>query len=130
MAHQVFSTSLSIMSEVTGIEKLSNDILRDILDFIDIDPDRSVNIDRRAYLSVESFRPPSSPPPLRAQDNGKFRLTCRRIADLGIPHQYTRVATRFSIAGFERLDHISSRPHLARHTKKFSYLIPDFYREG
>ena len=109
---------------------LSNELLRDILDHIEADPERSVSIDRRAYLSVESFRPPSPPPPPRAQDIGNFRLACRRFADLGIPHQFTRIATRFSPAGFKRLDNISGSPHLAKHTKKFSYLIPDFYIEG
>ena len=118
------------MSEVTSIQTLSNDLLRDILDYIEADPERSVSIDRRAYLSVESFRPPSPPPPLRAQDIGNFRLVCRRFADLGIPHQFTRLATRFSSVGLQRLDRIASHHHLARHTKKFSYLIPDFYVDG
>jgi hypothetical protein len=117
------------MYQLAELQDLSNDLLRDILDYIEADPDRSVSIDRRAYLSVESFRPPP-PSPLMVQDIGNFRLTCRRFADLGIPHQFTRIATRFSIAGLQRLEKISSRPHLARHTKKFSYLIPDFYKEG
>lgn len=118
------------MHRGTSIQNLSNDLLRDILDYIEADPERSVSIDRRAYLSVESFRPPSTPPPLRAQDIGNFRLACRRFAELGIPHQFTRIATRFSPAGLQRLEGISNRPHLARHTKKFSYLVPDFYLEG
>ena len=113
-----------------SLESLSNDILREILDHIEADPDRSVSIDRRAYLSVESFRPPSPPPPLRAQDLGNFRLVCRRFADLGVPYQFTRLATRFSRAGFQRLDRICSHSHLARHVRKLSYLIPDFYVEG
>ena len=124
------SISDSMMPGKTSIQSLSNDLLRDILDHIEADPDRSVSIDRRAYLSVESFRPPSSPPQPHAQDIGNFRLVCRRFADLGILHQFTRIATRFSPAGLQRLDHISSHSHLARHTKKFSYLIPDFYVEG
>ena len=113
-----------------GLLDLSNDLLRDILDQIDNNPDLTVSVDRRAYLSVESFRPPSPPPPSRAQDIGHFRLTCRRFADIGIPYQFTRVATRFSPAGFQRLEKICSCPHLARYTRKFSYLIPDFYVKG
>ncbi|MCJ1350737.1 MAG: hypothetical protein MMC33_000718 [Icmadophila ericetorum] len=115
------------MPKRTGIQKLSNELLKDILDHIEADPDRSVSIDRRAYLSVESFRPPSPPLPSQAQDIGNFRLVCRRFAELGIPHQFTRIATRFSRAGFQRLDKICSRPNLAKHTKKFSYLIPFFF---
>ena len=129
----VSCTSISYsltMSIRRGIHSLSNELLRDILDLIEADPDRSVSIDRRAYLSVESFRPPISPPPLRAQDIGNFRLSCRRFAELAIPHQFTKVATRFSHAGFERLEGICSRPHLAKHTKKFSYLIPYFFVDG
>ena len=113
-----------------GILSLSNDILRDVLDHIDADPAESVSMDRRAYLSVESFRPPSLPSPSRSLLIRNIRLTCRRFADLGAPYQFTRVATRFSHAGFERLENIAARPHLAKHTKKFSYLIPDFYRTG
>ena len=116
--------------KTASFQKLSNELLKDILDQIESDPERSVSIDRRAYLSVESFRPPSPPLPSRAQDIGNFRLVCRRFAELGIPHQFTRIATRFSIAGFQRLDRICSRNNLAKHTKKFSYLIPFFYVEG
>jgi hypothetical protein len=118
------------MQNQASILKLSSELLRDILDFIEADPDRVVSIDRRAYLSVESFRPPSPPPPPRAQDIGNFRLTCRRFAELGVPHQFTRIATRFSHRGLERLEKICCSPYLARHTKKFSYLIPHFYVEG
>jgi hypothetical protein len=113
-----------------GLLDLSNELLKDILDYIGADPDRSVSIDRRAYLSVESFRPPSPPPPLRAQDIGNFRLVCRTFAELGVPHQFTRIATRFSRPGLERLERICSWPHLTKHTKKFSYMIPDFYVSG
>lgn len=117
-------------TDTTTITHLSNELLRDILDHIEADPERTVSIDRRAYLSVESFRPPDPPPPPRAQDIANFRLTCRRFAQLGVPHQFTRIATRFSPKGLKRLEWIASQPHLARHTKKFSYLIPYFYLEG
>lgn len=118
------------MGEPRGILRLSNELLRDILDHVEADPEKFVNIDRRAYLSVESFKPPSPPIPSQAQDVGNFRLVCRRFADLGIPHQFTRITTRFSVAGFKRLDRISAHPHLARHTRKFSYMVPSFYKEG
>ncbi|KAL8826066.1 MAG: hypothetical protein Q9170_007550 [Blastenia crenularia] len=113
-----------------NLQTLSNELLKDVLDFIDADPDRSINIDRRAYLSVESFRLPSPPVPSRAHDVGNFRLTCRRFAEIGIPYQFSKVATRFSHHGLERLDKICSQRHLAKHTRKFSYLVPYFYVEG
>ena len=112
------------------IEKLSNEILKDILDHIESDPQRSIPVDRREYLSVESFRPPSPPLPSQAQDIGNFRLSCRRFAELGIPYQFTRVTLRFSLPGFQRLARICKSSHLAKHTKKFSYLVPLFYGDG
>ncbi|KAL9599111.1 MAG: hypothetical protein Q9219_004069 [cf. Caloplaca sp. 3 TL-2023] len=115
------------MSNIPNIQKLSSELLKDILDFIDADPDKTVNIDRRAYLSVESFRLPSPPAPSRAHDVGSFRLTCRRFAEIGIPYQFSKVATRFSYHGLERLEKICSQKHLAKHTRKFSYLVPYFY---
>ena len=118
------------MPKRTGLQRLSNELLKDILDYIETDPERSVSVDRRAYLSVESFRLPDPPLPLQAQDIASFRLTCRRFAELGIPYQFTKIATRFSRAGFQRLDKICSNPHLSKHTKKFSYILPFFYVDG
>ena len=118
------------MSKVASGDKLSNELLKEILDQIESDPDRTVSIDRRAYLSVESFRPPSPPLPSRVQDIGNFRLVCRRFAEIGAPYHWTRVATRLSTAGLARLEKICRSHHLARHTKKFSYLVPFFYGEG
>lgn len=118
------------MSNSSKPHTLSNELLKDILDILDADPDRSINIDRRAYLSVESFRLPSPPVPSRAHDIGNFRLTCRRFGEIGIPYQFTKVATRFSRHGLDRLDKICSQSHLAKHTRKFSYLVPYFYVEG
>ncbi|KAL8806650.1 MAG: hypothetical protein Q9182_001178 [Xanthomendoza sp. 2 TL-2023] len=115
------------MPDPRGPLILSNELLKDVLDFIDADPDGTVSIDRRAYLSVESFRPPSLPEPSRAHDIGNFRLVCRRFAEVGIPYQFTKIATRFSRPGLERLDKICSQSHLAKHTRKFSYLVPYFY---
>jgi hypothetical protein len=126
----VWKILLHAMHQPVGIQTLSNELLQEILNHIDVDPDRAIPVDRRAYLSVESFRLPSPPIPPRAQDIASFRLVCRRFADLGAPHQFTRIATRFSKAGLQRLEKIASQPHLARHTKKFSYLIPCFYVEG
>ncbi len=112
---------------MTGVHKLSNEIWKDILDHIESDPQVSVAIDRRNHLSVESFRIPSPPLPSQAHDIGSFRRTCRRFSELGASYQFARVSLRFSLSGFRRLDDISSTGRLARHTKKFSYLVPPFY---
>ncbi|KAI9834661.1 MAG: hypothetical protein M1826_000063 [Phylliscum demangeonii] len=112
------------------MERLSNELLRDILDHIQTDADHVVHIDRRAYLSVESFKAPSPPLRAQAQDVANFRLVCKRFADLGIPHQFTRVTTRFSRKGFARLEAIASRGAVARQVKKFSYMVPCFFVDG
>jgi hypothetical protein len=119
-----------MMPTSRSVLDLSNELLKDILECVGADPDPMVNIDHRAYLSVESFRPPNPPPPRPAHDVANFRLVCRRFGELGIPYQFTRIATRFSVKGLKRLEGICSHAHLARHTKKFSYMIPDFYIEG
>ncbi|KAL8993410.1 MAG: hypothetical protein Q9169_006372 [Polycauliona sp. 2 TL-2023] len=120
------------MPELRGPLTLSNELLKDVLDCIEADPDRTVNIDRRAYLSVESFRLPSLPEPSRAQDIGNFRLVCRRFAEIGIPYQFTKLATRFSRHGLERLDKIS-REQIERLLKSqsahHSSLDPSLFRK-
>lgn len=115
---------------MSGINGLSNDLLREILDHLESDSQRSIAIDRRNHLSVESFRPPSPPIPSQVQDIANFRLTCRKFADLGAAYQFSRVSLRFSTSGFRRLDKLSDVSHLAKHTKKFSYLVPPFYGQS
>lgn len=113
-----------------GLLTLSNELLREVLDHIEADPDKLVNLDRRAYLSQESFKPPAFPTQSQAKDVACFRLTCRRLADVGAIHQFARVTTRFSAAGFRRLEAIAAERSIAKHVKKFSYVVPNFYPEG
>lgn len=115
---------------MANIQKLSNEILNAILDNIESESQKCVSVDRREYLSVESFRLPSPPLPSQAQDVANFRLTCQRFAAIGIPYQFTRVTLRFSSRGFRRLDEICSNDHLVQHTRKFSYLVPLFYGDS
>ena len=119
--------AVALSFNMASIQNLSNEILKDILDHIESDPQVSVAIDRRDHLSVESFRLPSPPLPSQAHDIGSFRRTCRRFSDLGASYQFARVSLRFSLSGFRRLDDISSAARVAKHTKKFSYLVPPFY---
>ncbi|OJD33645.1 f-box domain-containing protein [Diplodia corticola] len=118
------------MASSTGILSLSNELLREILDQVEADPEKQVTVDRRSYLSQESFKPPPPPAPNQAQDIGAFRLTCKRFSELGAVCQFARVTTRFSRKGFTRLENIAACPHLSRHVKKFSYMVPYFYVEG
>mgnify|MGYP007070504462 CR=1 FL=1 len=106
------------------------ELIREILDHIEADPEKLVSLDRRSYLSQESFKPPPTPAPNQAQDVASFRLTCRRFSELGAIHQFARVTTRFSRHGLQRLENIAGQAHLAKHVKKFSYMVPYFYVEG
>jgi hypothetical protein len=113
-----------------GLLDLSNELLREVLDHIESDPEILIGLDRRAYLSKESFNPPPPPDRDEAQDIASFRLSCKRFSDLGAFHQFSRVTTRFSRKGLKRLENIASQAHLAKHVKKFSYMVPFFYVEG
>ena len=112
------------------IQSLSPELLRTILDHLDADPDKLVNLDHRAYLSQESFKAPGRPQPSQAQDIASFRLACKMFSELGAMHQFTRITTRFSQKGFQRLENIARQPHLAKNVRKFSYMVPFFYEKG
>lgn len=109
---------------------LGNDLLRIILEHLALEPEKLISLERRAYLSQESFRQSPSLEPDQAQYIAAFRLTCRRLSDLGVIHQFSRVTTRFSKRGLNRLENIAKQRHLAQRVKKFSYMVPNFYVEG
>ena len=109
---------------------LSPELICDILERVEADPYKFVTLDRRAYLSVESFSLPPRQWPKPQETIGNFRLTCRRFSELGAMYQLPRVTTRFSRKGLKRLDWLASQPHLARHVKKFCYMVPYFFKEG
>lgn len=109
---------------------LADELLHLILDHVAADPQKSLTVDKRAYLSQESFQAPPHPPQDQAETIGNFRLACRRFSGIGARQQFGRVTTRFSWRGFKRLEGISEQAHLAKHVKKFSYMIPCFYTEG
>ncbi|KAK3113855.1 hypothetical protein LTR53_008430 [Teratosphaeriaceae sp. CCFEE 6253] len=112
------------------IQRLSNELLRAILDQIEPDPEKTVPIDRRQFLSVESFVRPLDSGRGSLKDIGAFRCVCHRFAEIGAPLLFTRVAARFSKSGLEKLEKLAEWPDLARHVKKFSYLVPYFYSSG
>ncbi|KAF1942176.1 hypothetical protein EJ02DRAFT_181155 [Clathrospora elynae] len=113
-----------------GILDLADELLRIILEYIASEPEKPISLERRAYLSQESFKLPPPPEPDQAQTIAAFRLTCRKFSELGVIHQFSRVTTRFSRRGLSRLERIASQPHIAGRVKKFSYMVPFFYVEG
>ena len=116
--------------QASPFQRFSDDEINLILDEIDTEPRTSIPLARRAYLSVESFKPAPRPSPDQAEVIANFRLTCRRFSVLGAKYQFSKLTTRFSSSGFKRLRAIAGQPHLAQHVRKFSYLIPQFYGEG
>ncbi|KAK3691298.1 hypothetical protein LTR37_018743 [Vermiconidia calcicola] len=116
------------MAKEPPIQRLSNEILRHILDQIEPDPERTVPIDDRRFISVESFE--LAPPSDSVKDIGRFRLTCHRFAEVGAPLLFIFVKGRFSKRGLERLEEFAGWGHLTGHVKKFSYLVPYLYYRG
>ncbi|EMC94704.1 hypothetical protein BAUCODRAFT_73956 [Baudoinia panamericana UAMH 10762] len=109
------------------LDNLPDDVLLKIRDQIEPHPEKTVPIDRRQFLSEESFERPLPPARHSLRDIGHFRCACRRFAEIGEPLLFTKVVTRFSKNGLWRLEQLTAWPHLARHVKKFSYLVPYFY---
>lgn len=105
---------------------LPEHLLQIIVERIYEDSQRFVPIDRREFLSIESF------PPIQPDTStlSSFRLVCRYFSDLGLPYQFSRVTTRFSLQGFQRLDKISSCVRAAKCTRRFIYIVPYFFVEG
>lgn len=113
-----------------GILDLPPEVMRMILDCIEDDPEKLISFDRREYLSQESFRIPAAPTHDQAEVVANFRLVCRKFSALGAIHQFARVTTRFSRAGFNRLENIANDLNIAQHVKKFTFMVPCFYAEG
>ena len=70
-----------------GILDLADELLRIILEYVASEPEKPISLERRAYLSQESFKLPLPLEPDDADTVAKFRLTCRKFALLGVIHQ-------------------------------------------
>jgi hypothetical protein len=62
-----------------GILDLADELLREILEHVTSEPEKLISLERRAYLSQESFNPPPEPDQLQAQNLANFRLTCTKL---------------------------------------------------
>jgi hypothetical protein len=114
---------------VRDMLSLPAEILLNIL--AHLDPTLEIpRIDDRAWLSVESFKMPPPRDEGAASYVANFRLTCKKFSEVGIQHQFKRVVTRFSVAGFTRLEDIAAQPQIARVVQKFSYMVPRVYLKG
>ena len=115
---------------VVPIERLSNELLKHIIDEIEPDPEKIVPVDRRQFLSVESFELPLPSATGSILDVWRIKWTCRWFSRVAEPVLYSRIVARFTEKDLKRLKTIATWPHVARHVKKFSFLVPYFYVNG
>lgn len=64
------------------------------------------------------------------QHFARLRLVCKRFSELAAPYLFRSIGLRFNIKSFDRLEQLAEHPKLARHVKKFVYLMPYLYFEG
>jgi hypothetical protein len=68
------------MHTTMGILDLADELLRIILENVAAEPEQLISLQKRAYLSQESFKLYSPPEPDRSEDIESFRLTCKRFS--------------------------------------------------
>lgn len=107
--------------------ELPPEILHNILDHIEPQRDTANIIERRCFLSVESFDVPRDTSRGSLEDIGKFRCASKRFAEIGAERIFAKVACRFSTQGLRRLDQLADWEHLACKVKRFTYLVPCFF---
>ncbi|KAM0716928.1 hypothetical protein Q7P37_006780 [Cladosporium fusiforme] len=113
--------------ELPPIHRLPEELLEKIANEIAPDPDKTVPVDARRFLSVESFGPPLEIAPSAVHDIGSFRLASKRFAAFGPPLLFNRVQARLSYQGLKRLEELATWCHITPYVKKFSYMVPYFY---
>ncbi|KAI5821296.1 hypothetical protein BZA77DRAFT_3752 [Pyronema omphalodes] len=59
-----------------------------------------------------------------------LRLVCKRFDNFAAPYLFRSIGLRFNAKSFNRLASLAGNPVLARHVKKFVYLMPYIYEEG
>lgn len=64
------------------------------------------------------------------QHFARLRLVSKRFSELAAPYLFRSIGLRFNLKSFGRLERLSERPKLARHVKKFVYLMPYLYDQG
>ncbi|PWW80105.1 hypothetical protein C7212DRAFT_273691 [Tuber magnatum] len=64
------------------------------------------------------------------QHFARLRLVSKRFSELAAPYLFRSIGLRFNMKSFGRLERLSEQPKLAKHVKKFVYLMPYLYVEG
>lgn len=114
---------------VDRISRLPEEILAKIVNHIQPDPERLVPVYYRRFLSVESIEIP--PRSTADRDVRQFRETCKRFAEVGQPALFSVIAIDCSTRGLKRLEDLLAWPsNVARHVKRFSYMVHYNYKRG
>lgn len=118
--------------EQDRISKLPGEILTRIVEYLRPDPETLVPVYYRRFLSVESLDiPRPSEDHNINRDIKRFRQVCKRLAEISEPVLFTVIRTKFSARELFRLEEfVGLKKNLARHVKRFSYLVGCFYNEG
>jgi hypothetical protein len=87
-----------------------------------------ISVDRKVNLSQESFNISTEPPDFEAIEN--FRLVCKEFNRVGAQYQFSRVTTRVSKHGLDRLENIAKSPLIANCVLKFGYMVPLLFEPG
>lgn len=115
--------------DMDRISQLPEEILAKIVDHIQPDPERLVPVYYRRFLSVESIEIP--PRSNADRDIRQFRRTCKRFAEVGQPALFSVISIDFSTKGLTRLeDFLAWTSNVARHVKRFSYMVHYSYKKG
>lgn len=113
------------------MDKLPTDVLREIVDYLD---SNSENFQMNYTKWPPKRYYPVRQPPGRGEEVKtifSLRLVNRRFAEICASYLFRCVVHRsFNRKGFEQLQMLAEKPHLAAHVKKFVYLVPYRFVEG
>ncbi|RPA75207.1 hypothetical protein BJ508DRAFT_380197 [Ascobolus immersus RN42] len=113
------------------MDKLPTDVLREIVDYLDASPENF-------QMNYTKWPPKRYYPARQGQGNDgdsdtilSLRLVNRRFGEICASYIFRCVVHRnFNRRGFEQLQMLAEKSHLAAHVKKFVYLVPYRFVEG
>ncbi|KAK6512533.1 hypothetical protein TWF481_001418 [Arthrobotrys musiformis] len=107
------------------MNRLPTDVLREVLD--QLDPEYTDVTSRMKFWTPRKNDFGSQ---TVIADLRRFRLVCKRFAELGAQYLFRTIAHRYNSKSFKRLSDLADHPVFASHVKKFVYLMPYFYVQG
>lgn len=117
--------ALCLMHEPRTMETLPTEVFNEILDKFE-----------HGLHELPRANPWARPRPYKPehldskQHFARLRLVCKRFSELAAPYLFRSIGLRFNLKSFDRLERLAEQPMLARHVKKFVYLMPYLYDQG